>query len=202
MGFSEVPVKSIVSYLSLAVLALVSFTATAFAAGAASPEDGSLLELAKPVYEAVMGHQWWLAASLALVFLCAAAKKYAPGKLGDFLRTDHGGALLVLLMSFGGAVSTGLLAAGTGAMTLALAWAALKIALGAAGGYSLIRKLIVNPLLASTWYQEKAPAWFKSIMGLALWAFDKPTPIEKAEKAGSDAVAANPSTGAGTPTDV
>ncbi len=185
----------------------MSFTATAYAAGALTPDDGSLLDLARPVLDAVMHGQYWLGASLALVLLVTAFKRYAPaGKLQDFAHSDAGASILVLLLSFGGALATALLAAGTNAVSLALLWAALKVALGAAGGYALIKNLLVDPLMNTAWYQNSAPAWLKSVMMLLMWAFVKPTPTEVATDAGNDAVNSNPPTGAdgpaGTPTDL
>ncbi len=195
--------------ISLAILTLafftVSFTATAYAADTVS--DGTLLDMAKPIFDAVTHGQYWLGASLALVLAVALFKRYAPaGKLQDFAHSDAGGSLLVLLGSFGGALGTALLAGGTGMISMALVWTALKVALGAAGGYSLLKKLIIDPLMASTWYQEKAPSWLKSVMMLVLWAFIKPSPTEAATLAGNEAASENPPTGAdgvaGTPTDL
>lgn len=178
---------------STALVLLLSFTAAAFAAG--GTEDPALIDLARPVWEAAQNGQWWIAIALALVLATAAFKRYAPGKLGRWANRDAGGALLVLVGSFGGALATGLAAAGTNALTLALIWTAGKIAIGAAGGYSLIKKLLVDPLLASDWYQNRAPGWLKSILALALWAFTRPTPTEEAEAAGSAAVKKDPPTG-------
>jgi hypothetical protein len=190
--------------LSLAALAFFSFIATAAAAGTAVPEDGALLDLARPVFDAIMHGQWWLAASLALILVVAAIKKYAPGKFGAWAHSDLGGSILVLGASFGGAAATGLLAAGTGAMSLALAWTALKVALAASGGYSLLKKLVM-PYVRKL--GDKAPAWMKPIFSMLLWAFDSNAQVvAAAEQAGNDAVAANPPTGAdgvaGTPTDL
>lgn len=188
---------------ALAILAFLSFTTAVFAGGAVTPEDSSLLDLAKPVYDAVMGGQYWLAASFALVLVVAAFKRYAPGRAGEWARTDLGGSLLVLLASFGGALATGLLAVGTNAMTLALAFTALKVAFGAAGGYALIKKILV-PILRRV--AEKVPAWMKPIFTVALWAFESHTPVAVAEKAGDEAVKNNPAEGAngvvGEPTDI
>lgn len=210
--------RKILSSLPLVVLAvvvgLISFTATAFAAGTADPTgDGTtLLEMARPVFDAVMHGQWWLAASLALVFVVAVVGKYgdkAPGPVGKWLArfdgSDAGRATLVLLGSFGGAVATGLAAVGTGAMTWALAWTALKVAVGASGIYSLGRKLLA-PLVG------KAPAWLQPLLWVVLWAFDRKAgapaadAVAEAEAAGDAAVTAHPAPGVesvvGKPRDV
>lgn len=187
----------------------VAFSATAFAAGQIAPTDGNIWDHAKPIYDAIVGGQWWLAASLALVFAVAAFKKYAGRvpkygpKLDAFANSDHGGALLVLVGAYGGALATGLVASGLSSLTLALAWAALKVAVGAAGGYSLVKKLVL-PVLRKI--ADKAPSWAKPIFTLVFWAFEKTTPTEQAEQAGDDAVKANPASGAdgviGKPTDI
>ncbi len=179
---------------------VVVFGATAFAAGAVAPDDGSLLDLGKPVYDAIMSHNYWLAASLALVFAATAFKQYAPGRAGKWANTDAGGSLLVLLIGFGGALGTGLMAQGTAAMSTALLVSAAKVALCAAGGYSMIKKLVVDPLENSDWYKAHAPPWLKYALDLALWAFNRKSDGDKviadAEKAGADAVADKPGPGA------
>ncbi len=189
----------------LALVALITFTATAFAAGAASGDDGSLLDLLRPVFDAITHGQYYLGAALALVFLCTLARRYGAKRF-PFLATDAGSAALVLVGAFGGALATGLAAVGTNALTFALALAAGKVALAAAGGYSLIKKLVVDPLLASQWYANRAPAWLKAILAVVLWAFTKPDAVKSAEAAGAAAVAASPGAGldglAGKPTEV
>jgi hypothetical protein len=181
----------IVTVLSLVALALLSFTATAFASQAVAGEDGSWLDLARPVLDAVLGGQWFLAAALALVLAAGLASKYGA-KRWPVLGTGAGKAALVLLGAFGGACATAL-AAGT-APTAALMWTATQLAFAAAGGYSLVRALL-GPLVA------KAPAWLRPFIDLVLWFFDrkasKPSAadVAVAEAAGEAAVAAKPSTG-------
>lgn len=185
--------RKITTFLLFTAMAYFSFIGVALASDAVVPTDGSLLDLAKPVYEAILGGQWWLAAMFGLILMTTAAKKYAPGKIKNLINSEYGQPLTVLTLSFGGAAATALLAAGPGAlMTGALAWAALKIAVGAAGGYELLKQLVV-PFLVKI--QAKAPAWSQPIFGLILWAFSKPSATESAEKAGDDAVAANPPKG-------
>ena len=189
---------------------VLCFSATAFAAGAASPQDGNLLDSAKTIWEAATGHHWWLAASLALVGAVAAFKKYAPTRAREWSHTDVGASVLLLIGSFGGALATGLAAAGTDAISLSLVEGALKVAFGAAGGYALIKNLLVDPLLKSKWYQDKAPAWLRAILDIGTWAFTKPAAeaVKEAEKAGDQAVADKPAEGAsadaaaGKPTDL
>ena len=175
--------------VAFAVTLLLGMTATASAAGAVDPAgDGTgLLELAKPVFQAVMSGQYVLGAALALVLVVALVRKYASGRF-PFLATDAGGALLTLVGSFGGAVATALAAGAT--PSLAVAWVALGVAASAAGGYALIKKL-VGPLVT------KAPGWLQPILRLVVWFFDRPSSVVKeVEAAGDAAVAANPPSGA------
>ncbi len=193
----------------LAVFCLVvPFAATSFAAGQAVPEDGSLADLLKPVWDAASGGHWWLAASLALVLAVALLKKYAPeGRARDFVNSNLGASIMLLVGSFGGALATNLAMAGTDAISLALVIPSLKVAFTAAGGYALVKNLVVDPLVGSEWYKTKAPAWLKAVLGVVTWMFVKSSKtIAKAEAKGDAAVAANPSAGAddviGKPTEL
>lgn len=177
---------------SLCVLALMfSMTASAFAAGATLPEDGSWLDFAKLVWDAFSKGQHLYAGSIALFAAMVLLKRYAPGKVGDFVHGDVGGPLTVLVMSFAASISSSL-ADGSG-LTLAMAKSALAIAVGASGGYTLLKKLIVEPLLKPL--AAKAPAWAKPIFALVFWFFDQKSPTEKAEAAGETAVKAAPGEG-------
>lgn len=175
-------------YISLAGVALLAFVGTAFAANTVDPTvgDPGLLELAKPIYDAIMHGNGWLAASLAIVLLVAMVKKWLAPRW-PWLAGDVGGPLLVLFGSFGGALGTALMA-GAG-MSPALALVALKIALAAGGGYAMLKKLVA-PLLRSL--RKKVPAWMRPGFDLVLWIFDRPG---SAKLAGDAAVVANPPSG-------
>lgn len=180
---------------------LMSFVATAMAADVTITlvnDSSSVSELLNAVLAAVTGGHYLLAASLGVIMLVGLLRKYGGSRF-PFLMTDHGGAILVLVTSFFGAISTALMA---GAMpTLALAWTALGVAVTAAGGYSLVKKLLA-PLV------PKAPAWLRPVLNVVLWFFDRRSDqtLKAAKKAGDAAVAANPPTGVdgvvGKPTDV
>lgn len=198
--------RKIISVVAMAVAWLVVFTGTAFAAQATGvPDAGELIELAKPVYQAIMSGQYWSAAALALVVVCGAIRAYLAPRV-PFFRTDAGGTLLLLLASFGGAVATLLAAAGLTAPTWQLCVAAFGVAASAAGGYTMVKRLAL-PVLA--WLERLSPPWLKPLFQLVPWLFDVITgagAVRKAEDAGAAAVAAKPSTGAagvvGTPRDV
>ncbi len=185
--------RKITTATLFAILAYFSFIGVALAQGAVIPEDGSILDLAKPVYEAILGGQYWLGAMLGLILATTAAKRYLPGKAGEWVNGDYGQPLTVVAIAFGGAAAATLVAMGPGAvLTGTLAWASLKIAASAAGGYALLKTLLVPFLLK---LEPKAPAWLKWIFPMLLWAFSKPTAKAAAAKAGDAAVAAKPATG-------
>lgn len=187
------------SMLLAVLVAVLSFgaTATAFAAGAAAPVDGSILDLAKPVFDAVMAGQGWLGAALALVLVVTAARRYGKEHF-PFLGSKLGGAVLNLLLSFGGAAATAL-AAGA-APSAGLAFTALKVSIAAASGYELVKELLAPALraLADRLPWAGARAAVHALLNFALWAFEnrRKAVIAKAEAAGEAAVVANPPGGA------
>lgn len=182
---------------------LVSFVGTGLAASAVAPssDDGTLLELLKPVYEAFAHGQKLYAGMLALVALVALAKRYLAPRV-KFLQTDAGGAAMALVGSFGAAMAASL--AGGMGVSFAMVKTAIWVAVGAAGGYSLVKKLVVDPVLRPL--AKLAPAWMQPIFYVIFWAFDRPTPVEQAEADGASAVAAHPGGGldavTGKPEDV
>lgn len=180
--------------LSLSVLVLIFlavFAGTSHAAALASGDESSLLDLGKPVLDALISGKPGLAAALALVLAAGAAGRYA-GKQWAWFNGSAGRALIVLVGSFGGAAAVAI--TGGAGWSLALGWKALGVAASAAGGYSLIKALIVEPLLRPL--VAKAPGWLQPILGYALSLFAPPDPIAKAAAEGDKAVAAKPSTGA------
>ncbi len=189
-------ISSVVQIGFLALIALGSFSATAFAAGAVDGTDQSLLDLLKPVYEAFKSGQYVAGCALGVILIVALLKKYAPGKLGRMVHSDAGGALTTFMVSAAGSIAA---AAANSAWKWSMLSQATIIAFAAAGGYAMVKKAIIEPLLASKWYQDKAPGWLRAAMSVVLWIFDKPasdaTVIAESEKAGADAVTASPSQG-------
>ncbi len=178
-----------VAFVALGAGALASTSMTDATSPAAT--DPGWLDLARPVYDAVVHGNYALAAAAFLVLAVALVRRYAGPKV-PFLHSDAGGALLTLVGSFGGALATAL-AAGGAVFSGHLAWVAFMIAITAAGGYGLIKKLLVVPFLVPL--SKRAPAWMQPLFQLILWVFDRPDPVAKAEAAGTAAVAAKPSTG-------
>ena len=157
------------------LVAMFSFAGVSHAAGAASPEDGNLLDLAKPVFDAVMHGQGWLGAALALVLVVAAARRYLPKWFPNrfaWLASDAGTTLTTFLFSLGGAFSTAFVA-GAGP-SFAIAKTALAVALAAAGGYQALKHLLAPAL---RWLRPKLPAWARPGLDMILWVFERPDPI-------------------------
>jgi hypothetical protein len=189
--------------LGVCGVALIGFFATANAAQNMAPEDGNLFDLARPIFDQIMAGHYVAAAAFSLVLSVALVKRYAPGKFGEFVHSDPGGALTTLLMAFGGALATATM--GGAPWTWAMMWTALMVGVAAMGGYTAIKKLFVEPLLRPL--MAKAPMWMQPLFALVMWIFDKPMAATKsAEAAGTVAVAENPGTGVaavtGEPKDV
>lgn len=176
---------------------VAAFAGTSFASQAGDGE--SILDVAKPVLDALLAGQPGLAAALALVLFAAVARRYGTARF-TWLASDAGGAAVVLIGAFGGAAAAAL--SGGASWSLALAWAALKNAFLAAGGYSMVKRLLVTPLLKPL--RDKLPTWLRPVLDLVLAIFEPR--VAKAAAAGDAAVAAKPSTGAagvvGEPRDV
>ncbi len=188
--------KFLTALTALCLLAF-AFAATAVAAGAVTPEDGSLLDLARPIFDAVMHGQWWLGAALAVVFVTAATRRYLPDAYGGkFARGDVGGLITAFLIAFGGALATTFAAPGA-VMSGAVLLVGLKVGLGAVGGFVALNQL-AKALAGTEWFKTKAPAWLRTGLTFLL-ALIGSSAIAKAEKAGDAAVAANPATGGAGP---
>lgn len=176
-------------YLFAAICALATFAGVALAAGAAEPPDGTLVDLARPIVDYVLSGHYLAASAAALVVLVAGLRRYGAKRL-PFLGSAIGGAVLTLFGAFGATVAVA--AAGSTWITMGQAWLALKIALTAAGGYSLL-KVLIEPLVA------KAPAWAQPILRLVTWIFDDHAAaaavVADAEAAGAAAVVAKPAPG-------
>lgn len=168
----------------------VTATATAAAATGIEPEGGSLLDLLAPVFDAIKGGQYALACAVALVALVALVRKYLSDRV-PFLKSELGAALLLFAGSFGAALAAPL--ATGAALSGGLLWATLGIAVGAAGGWKLLKIAhnALQPLIA------KLPEWLQKLISAALFFLETPGDRERAaaEKAGKEAVEASPSNG-------
>lgn len=149
------------------VAALAAFAGTSHAAGALHSDGGSLLELLQPLYDAFSGRNYWEGASLVVVLFVALTKRYGAPRL-EWLRTDWAGALMALLAAFAGTV--GVSVADGQAMTLDIVERAFTIAVGAAGGYTVLKHTIIVPLLRPL--VAKLPVWMQGPLVVLLGIFD------------------------------
>lgn len=195
--------KNALKYITLPLVGLFClitvFAATSFAGTVAQGDEQSWLELLRPVYDSFKSGQYLLAGMTALLVVVALLRKYAGSipkvgpSIAKFLATDVGGVVMTLVASFATSMSIQLANAG---VSWSMTKTAAVIAVGAAGGYSMIKKLLVEPLLRP-WY-EKSTGIVHTVLGIALYLFTSPDPVAKAEAAGTAAVAATPPTGMGT----
>lgn len=162
--------KNKLAIAAMAAAALVmSFTATARAAAAVEPSDGSVLDLLQPLLEAFKSGRYAYAGSIVLVVAVALTRKYLGDRVA-WLHTDRGSATLTVAGSFGATLAVRL-AAPSAVLTSSMAWDALVIAAIAAGGYAMIKKLVVEPLLGPL--VAKYPT-YAAPLKLILWFFDHP----------------------------
>lgn len=181
--------KTFLFTMSVIILAFLgTFTATAFAADAVTPVNGSLMDYAKPIFDAVMHGQLWLGASLAVVLLCAAARKYMPAKWTEGTRGDITGVGLAFLMAFASALAAALATPGA-AVSLALMATAGKVGLGAIGGWTILHKVLG---WLADW--KAMPSWLRALLALVGSVIGSDA-ITKAQAAGDAAVKASPATG-------
>lgn len=197
--------KRLLKIGSLSILALLgAFTATALAAQAvvtaqtsaaadlalAAPDPG-LLELLRPVYDALVGGHRAYAGALLVVALAAIAKRRLSGPV-PWLHSDAGGSALALVMASASALATGL-AAPSATLTWGAFTGALVTGVVAAGGFAVVKNLLIDPVLRPL--AAKAPTWTQPFFSLIFWVFDKKSPADVATQVGTTAVNAAPGAG-------
>lgn len=99
----------------------------------------ALQHLAQVALQAVTSGNWALLAALVLVGLVWAVRRWGASKV-PFLASARGGALLALLGGIVGAVATALTAGAP--VTAALLLKGLTVGVTAAGGWTVVRKLL------------------------------------------------------------
>lgn len=174
--------------LAITVLLFLGlFTTTAFAATVV-PTAGAISDYAQLALSAIAHGQWWAVGSLAVVMLCAAAKKYLPAKYQEGTLGDIVGTGLAFLMGAAVTLATSALAPGF-VFSVGLLGTAAKIGLVAIGGYNVLHKVLG---WLADW--KAMPTWLQPILKLVSSLVGSDA-IAKAQKAGDEAVAAKPSTG-------
>lgn len=148
-----------------AICALLGMTGAALAADTVDPVDGSL-DLATTIYNAFTGGHRAYAAALAIVAVVALVRK-KWGATSPWMHTDAGSALMVLVGTFGTTLVASL--TGGGAFTAHMAWAALCVAFSTAGGYAMVKKLVVEPGMVPL--ATRAPTPLKQMLQAVIWFF-------------------------------
>jgi hypothetical protein len=160
--------------LSTALAFVAIFGGISHAATAAEQvTGGSAWDLLTPLYQAFAHGQYVYAGSMAIVVIVAAARRYGTAKyVGDglarWIASDEGSTILAFAFSL---ASTMIVqsAGGTSAVTWSGAWHATTIAVGAVGGYAVIRRLVIKPYLARL--AGRGPAWLHKPLDFVLWIF-------------------------------
>jgi len=163
-------VALVLVYLVLLVTVRVAHAATQLVAVAAASED-PLFELARLLWVAVSGGEFVSIAVAILVMLSALLARFGV-RLTRWFGTSGGRAVITLLVTFFGGLSAAL-AAGT-----EVTWAVLRtvfvFAATTAGGYSLIKALVIEPL--TPWMRDRAPDWLHLIWRGVSWVYDRLAP--------------------------
>jgi hypothetical protein len=153
----------------LIVLTVLLFPSLALAAEPAPPD---YLDLLRPIWEAISAGNWWMAGAAIIVVAGVLLSRFGQ-QLSSWFATGAGKAVIVLVTSFGTALYASLQAGAVG--SLELLWAATRLAVEAAGIYSLIKALVLEPLLR--WTTAPAPIrWFTKALA---WVYDRIVPPQQ-----------------------
>lgn len=177
----------------LSAFAVVGHRVASAATSAVVPDDASILDLLRPVYDALTGKQYALTTVLALIAAFALIKRFANVA---WLHTDVGGSTSVGVLATLTALAAGLVAPGTHVTSDSLL-TAFKVGLTAAGGYAFVKNILVAYII------PKLPTWAQTLLNPILFAFNgaaKPADVKLAEAiaAGTAAVVAAPAQGVST----
>lgn len=170
---------------SCILIFLGCFTGTALAASAAG--DPAVSDAIQSVLNAIVHGQWWPALCAAVVLLCTLEIKYAPESWKSGAKGRLVGTTIAFAASFATTLGAALVAPGA-AMTSATAMTALKVGVGAIGGYTALSALLDWLLTFNL------PAWAKAALNMVNVVIGRGA-VKKAEAAGAAAVAANPAPG-------
>lgn len=157
-------------YLVLLVTLRVAHAATQFVAVAAASED-PLFELTRLLWAAISDGDGVSIVVAVLVMLSALLARFGV-RLTYWFGTSAGRALITLFVTFSSGLSSAL-AAGT-----EITWDVIRsvsiFAATTAGGYSLIKALIVEPL--TPWMRDSAPEWLRVGWRGLTWVYDRLVP--------------------------
>lgn len=162
-----IPLVLIISILFLTVRGA---QAAAQLATKASISEDPLFELARMLWVAIDKGEFISIAVTSLVMFSALLARFGV-RLTSWFGTGAGKAVITLLVTFSGGLSAAL------ATNTEITWEILRtvsiFALATAGGYSLIKVLIVEPL--TPWMQNRA-AWIRSVWRALTWVYDRLVP--------------------------
>jgi hypothetical protein len=100
---------------------------------------------AQALLDAVQGSHWRFAAALALIGVVACVRWLTPklhNKVGAWLNSDRGAAVLTLVTAEVGAVATSL--AAKMPLTFTLVWHGLGVGFVAAGGFATAKRILAG----------------------------------------------------------
>lgn len=138
-------------------------------AALAATGDVSEADLFVSIFRGVLAGDYVPAAATALVLTVMMLRRFGIG------RSALGAGLLTLTASFAGAVLTSLAAGGS--ISVGIVWAALKVGVTAAGGYSLAK---VAADFARRRVELWSPSSTRSVLLAVLGLFGKPPSAETA----------------------
>jgi len=138
--------------------------------------DGTVLTLLRPVIDAFVAGRYVLMIALTVVMLTGLFRKF--GSPTSWVHTTPGGTLLALLTSSATAVAV-TLAVPDAVVTWNLLWTALMVGVTSAGGYVVIKNLLIDPVLRPL--SLRAPIWSLPLFKAVFWIFDKPDGVPPAD---------------------
>lgn len=174
--------------MCVAILIFLGVTTGTALAATAVPTGGSMSDYVQIALQAIAHGQWWAVGSLAVVMLCAAAKKYLPEKYTTGTTGDIVGTALAFFMGAGVAMATSALTPGF-VFAISTLGLAAKVGLGAVGLYNVLHKALG---WLAAW--KAMPSWLQPILSL-IGSLVGSDAIAKAQAAGDAAVKDKPATG-------
>lgn len=105
------------------------------------PNPDNIEGIAQLLWDAIMNKQWGLVASLGVMFAVAALRKWVPAttKVGAWLKSKLGGIITNFTLALSGAFATAFMSGHT--ITGPLVIKAIGVALGAAGGWAIVKNI-------------------------------------------------------------
>jgi hypothetical protein len=141
------PPLSASSTLALPAVPTIDKLTTTVTSTVPDPEN-DFAGFAKLFKEAAKNGNWKLLAVLLVIGIVWALRKYGVliPKVGDFLKSARGGAILTILTGVFGVIAAGLVSSGK--FSAGLIWDGILLGLTAAGGWTIVKKLLGDDLWA------------------------------------------------------